>query len=441
MTQHCLLVFTRYPEPGKTKTRLMPALGAEGAAALQKQMTEHTLATVRQLRRQGMPIDVDIQFAGGDRSRMRAWLGGEWDYSPQCDGDLGDRLSRAFEDAFNRGATAVVAIGIDCPDITTEGLADALSRLQSTEVVLGPADDGGYYLLGLSRFVPELFQGIDWGTERVLQQTLAWIDQLNLSSTQLPILPDVDRPEDLPIWERAVATSLLHYDPRLSIIIPVLNEGHQVERRLKPLMAQCGDDPTLEVIVADGGSRDETVAIARSLGVSIITAPPGRANQMNAGARVAQGDVLLFLHADTLLPDNFQTLISDTLAQPNVIAGAFELAIQGPNPALRWVEWGVGVRSHLFQMPYGDQALFLKRTTFAALGGFADLPIMEDFDLIQRLKKQGRVAIAPAAVMTSGRRWEKLGVWKTTLLNQVIILGYRLGVSPARLMQWYRNAR
>jgi hypothetical protein len=439
--QTCLIVFTRYPEPGKTKTRLIPALGADGAAALQKQMTEHTLATIRQVKRQGLSVMVDVRFAGGNPSLMQAWLGLQWDYTPQGEGDLGDRLSRAFQDAFSRGATSVLAIGIDCPDITAEILAEAISRLELTDMVLGPAEDGGYYLIGLSRFIPEVFQDIDWGTENVRRQTLDWVKRLGLDAAQLSVLADVDRPEDVQIWERAFATSPLQHTPKLSVVIPVLNEAQQIGRQLRHLIAVGDYDQHVEIIVADGGSQDETVAIARSFDVSIVASAPGRAAQMNVAAHAASGDVLLFLHADTTLPQNFPALIAETLARPNVIAGAFELAIQGTNPALRGVEWGVRVRSHLFQMPYGDQAIFLKRTTFEAMGGFSDLPIMEDFELMQRLKKQGKVAIAPATVTTSGRRWEKLGVLKTTLLNQTVIMGYRLGISPTRLARWYQGNR
>ncbi len=437
----CLIVFTRYPEAGKTKTRLIPALGAEGAAALQMQMTEHTLATIHQLKRRGMPLAVDVRFAGGDPSQMQAWLGLQWDYTPQGEGTLGDRLCRAFQEAFSRGATAVLAIGIDCPDITTEILTEAFSHLEASDVVIGPAKDGGYYLIGLSRFIPDVFRDINWGTETVLQQTLNWVKQLSLNAAQLEVLADIDRPEDLEIWNHAFSTSPLRSTPTFSIIIPALNEAPQIGRQMKHLMAATGPNQDVEIIVADGGSQDETVAIACSLGASIIASPPGRAAQMNAAARAAQGDVLLFLHADTALPDHFLALISDTLAQPQVVAGAFDLAIRGTRFALRLVEWGVYVRSHLFQMPYGDQALFLKRATFEVIGGFADLPIMEDFELVQRLKRHGRVAIAPATVTTSGRRWEKLGVLKTTLLNQAVILGYRAGISPTRLVQWYRGDR
>jgi len=214
-----------------------------------------------------------------------------------------------------------------------------------------------------------------------------------------------------------------------------MNEAEHLSRTL----AAAQTAARVEVIVVDGGSQDETVAVATSLGVNVIPSEPGLAGQMNQGAAAATGDLLLFLHADTRLPHRWDQWVRQTLAQPGVVAGAFGLRIDGAGAGLRWVEWGVGVRSRLFQMPYGDQAIFLTAKVFAELGGFPDLPIMEDFELVRQLQSRGRVAIAAAVVITSSRRWQKLGVFRTTLINQLVIGGYFLGVSPAKLVRWYRH--
>ncbi len=221
----------------------------------------------------------------------------------------------------------------------------------------------------------------------------------------------------------------------ISIIIPVLNEAEIIRSTLQKLQHSS----TLEIILVDGGSKDNTVNIAQELGFKVVTVTGGRSAQMNAGANIAQGNILLFLHVDTQLPRNFNFLVKQTLNQPQVIAGAFELAIDGREKSLRLVEILVRLRSHLFSLPYGDQAIFTTKQAFVEIGGFANLPIMEDFELIQRLKRRGKIAIAPAAVTTSGRRWQKLGVGKTTLINQLIIVGYYLGVSPAKLSKFYRG--
>lgn len=221
----------------------------------------------------------------------------------------------------------------------------------------------------------------------------------------------------------------------VSIIIPVLNEATIINRTLGELKQY----PDVEIIVVDGGSQDNTVAIASQKSKVITLAGKGRARQMNAGANIAHSDILLFLHADTQLPPNFVELIIRTLKLPDTIAGAFELAINGSDFSLRLIEILVKVRSHLLSLPYGDQALFISKPAFVTLGGFADLPIMEDFEFIKRVKQQGKIAIAPAAVITSGRRWQKLGVWQTTLINQLIIAGYHLGISPTKLGNFYRS--
>ena len=228
----------------------------------------------------------------------------------------------------------------------------------------------------------------------------------------------------------------------LSIIIPVFNEQENIAQVLKNLESV----PDIEIIVVDGGSQDDTVAIAQSLNINslnikVIVIPAGRAKQMNAGAAIASGDSLLFLHGDTCLPSGFETLIPEALSRPKVVAGAFELGISGTDWKLRIVEWMVKVRSHLFSLPYGDQAIFLSKQQFQNLGGFPELPIMEDFQLILKLQKQGKIHILPVKVTTSGRRWQKLGIVQTTCINQLMILGYFLGIPIEKLAQFYRQQK
>nr|WP_208492325.1 TIGR04282 family arsenosugar biosynthesis glycosyltransferase [aff. Roholtiella sp. LEGE 12411] len=202
LKQH-LIIFTRYPEPGKTKTRLIPALGTHGAANLQRQMTEHTIFQVKELQK-ASAVSVEVRFAGGDWQLMQDWLGFSLVYQLQGEGNLGDRMARSLLDAFQSGAEKVIIIGTDCPDVNAQILATAFEQLQVFELVLGPAIDGGYYLIGLRQPIPELFVNIEWGTAQVFQKTVEIAQLLNLSSVYLPTLADVDRPEDLPIWEKTL---------------------------------------------------------------------------------------------------------------------------------------------------------------------------------------------------------------------------------------------
>lgn len=220
----------------------------------------------------------------------------------------------------------------------------------------------------------------------------------------------------------------------ISIIIPVFNEEQIIVKSLMPLQSD-GDG---EVIVVDGGSKDSTAMLAQDMGFKVIFASQkGRAYQMNLGASIARGEILLFLHADTRLPQGYASIIANILLDSQTVAGAFELAIDSPEFSLRLVEMGVNWRSRFFSLPYGDQAIFVRSEVFREMDGFANLPIMEDFEFVQRLRKRGKMAIASAKVVTSGRRWQKLGVIRTTLLNQLIIFGYYLGVSPDKLARWY----
>ncbi|KOP26225.1 glycosyltransferase [Hapalosiphon sp. MRB220] len=223
----------------------------------------------------------------------------------------------------------------------------------------------------------------------------------------------------------------------ISIIIPTLNEAENI----KTALASTQPSNHVEVIVVDGGSEDETVQIAESLDIKVILSAPGRAKQMNAGAGVASGEILLFLHADTRLPLGFDVMVREALTQPGVVAGAFCLRIGAEQPSLRLVEWGVNVRSRFLQMPYGDQAIFLTRKIFNHVGDFPELPIMEDFEMIRRLKKLGKITLVSVPVITSARRWLKKGIWQTTLINQIVIIAYFLGIPPQQICSWYRREK
>jgi len=222
----------------------------------------------------------------------------------------------------------------------------------------------------------------------------------------------------------------------ISVVVPTLNEAAVLGRTLAGLPAGF-----CEVVVADGGSTDATVEIARAHGARVTSAPAGRGPQMNAGARAARGDVLVFLHADTALPADAAARIAAALADPGTVGGAFRLGIDSPDPRLRLIARAANLRTRLTGVPYGDQALFVRRTAFAAAGGFPDVPIMEDVALGRLLKGLGRVVLVPARVCTSARRWEREGVVRTTLRNTALISLYLLGVPPVRLARWYRHVR
>ena len=435
-----LIVFTRFPEPGKTKTRLIPALGESGAADLQRRMTEHFLAIAARVNDRP-DLNLEIRYEGGNADSMRRWLGSQLVYRAQGSGDLGRRMARAFKDAFRDSKGRAVIVGSDIPGVSEDVILQAFEGLQKNDLVLGPAHDGGYYLIGMKHSLSaatysRLFEGINWGSPNVLSQTLQAAGESGLHFLLLESLDDVDRPEDLPIWHEFKQNDANPAkSQRISIIIPTLNEAATIARTLRHLE---GID-NLEVIVVDGGSKDETAALAESRGTKVVQSKPGKAAQMNAGATAATGDILIFLHADTLLPEDFSRQIASALNQKGVVAGAFRLSIDSIHAGIRIIERMANWRSRLLRLPYGDQALFIKKPLFEKIGGFAEMPIMEDFILVRRLKRKGNIVILPTAVSTSPRRWLHFGIVKTWLINQAIIIAYYLGIPPERLTRWYRR--
>jgi rSAM/selenodomain-associated transferase 2 len=233
----------------------------------------------------------------------------------------------------------------------------------------------------------------------------------------------------------------------ISVIIPTLNE----ERTIIATLAHTADLGFNELIVVDGGSLDQTRTLVESYRrrpqsrsqspIRLVAAPPGRASQMNEGAKASRGEILLFLHADTQLPDDAKTTIATTLADPRMVGGRFD--VQFDRPSLwgaiisRMMNW----RSRMSGLATGDQALFVRRSIFEQMGGFADMPLMEDLEFSRRLNRAGMIAAPTTTVITSFRRWEQHGPLRTILLMWTLRFLYWIGVSPSHLVRWYKAVR
>ena len=225
--------------------------------------------------------------------------------------------------------------------------------------------------------------------------------------------------------------------PDISIIIPVYQEETIICETLDTLKT-LDDCASAEIIVVDGDPAQRTLRALSSYPVKTLAAPKGRSRQMNAGAAIARGAVLLFLHADSRLPRDALRHIQRVMFTQNTDAGAFELSIDASGPAFRVIERMASWRSRLTRIPYGDQAIFIKRSVFKNLGGYQPIPIMEDINLMQRIKKSGgKIAILRQKVRTSARRWHKEGVLTCTLRNWLISSAYYLGISPEKLKRYY----
>lgn len=221
----------------------------------------------------------------------------------------------------------------------------------------------------------------------------------------------------------------------LSIIVPVLNEAASIESTLGALVTLRAQGA--EVIVVDGGSSDDTPSRARPLADRVLVAPRGRASQMNAGAGRARGDILLFLHADTRLPEMAVVAMLQEFSQGGNVWGRFDVDIEGQHPLLTMVAALMNWRSRLTGISTGDQAIFVRREVFEAAGGYSDIPLMEDIEISRRLKRVSRPLCIRRRVATSGRRWEKHGVVRTIFLMWRIRAAYFLGASPVALARRY----
>lgn len=227
-----------------------------------------------------------------------------------------------------------------------------------------------------------------------------------------------------------------------SIIIPVLHEGEHILSSIDRIHALRPVE-SYEIIVVDGAPDLDTLRFLRGRkDVTAVAAETGRARQMNRGAGVARGEILLFLHADTELPPGALGKIAEVLHGTDAVAGAFDLGIASGKPVFRIIERAASIRSRLTRIPYGDQVLFMKKEYFDLIGGFREIPLMEDIELMRRIKKQGgQIHILRERVMTSPRRWEKEGILLCTLRNWAISTLYYLGVSPETLNRFYRHGR
>jgi rSAM/selenodomain-associated transferase 2 len=224
---------------------------------------------------------------------------------------------------------------------------------------------------------------------------------------------------------------------RISVIIPVLNEEKNLPGTLSALMALRPD----EIIIADGGSTDRTRVICKQFGLNILSTPPGRARQMNQGALKATGDVVLFLHADTRLPGSAFGDIRRALTDQGCVGGRFDVELEGAHWMLKVIGRMISLRSRFSKVATGDQAIFARRNIFADIGGYPDIPLMEDLAFSRALKNRGAVACLHSRVVTSARRWETEGIWRTTFKMWALKLLYLIGVSPFRLKRYYGDAR
>ena len=226
--------------------------------------------------------------------------------------------------------------------------------------------------------------------------------------------------------------------PWCSVIIPVLDEIALINTTIEHLH-NLEENDELEIIVVDGDPEGKTLRAITHDDVRKTTSPMGRGKQMNEGASIASGSILLFLHADTALPPDALKLIAAAMQKTTYVAGAFDLGIKSERSVFRVIEFAASLRSRITRIPFGDQAVFIRKEYFDVIGGFKEIPIMEDVEIMQRIKKRGdKIVILPQKTFTSSRRWEAEGILYSTLRNWVLQILYFFGISPRKLSRFYK---
>jgi uncharacterized protein len=448
--QGCICVFAKPPVAGRVKTRLIPRLGSRGAAELASVFLEDTWASVSSL-----PW-AKTALASTEEGIQR-FLPGPNEIWLQGDGDLGTRLANIFQRALHDHAFAI-AIGADSPGLPAKFLEQARDVLTRVDAVIGPCEDGGFYLLGLRSCPADLFSDISWSAATTCQETIAKLKAAGLTVHILESWFDVDTAEDLEKLDSLLSANHIQA-PRTkdflaahdvareapqpfacSVIIPTLNEREHLPQTVAALENQEGIH---EVIVADGGSTDGTREWLTAQNFArMVDAPAGKGNQLNAGAHAASGNVLLFLHADCQLPPEGVQRIAAALQSQDVAGGCFEVRFNASRPrSLSIVAAGINFRTRLTRAATGDQGIFVRTQVFENVGGCPNWPLFEDVELVRRIKKAGRFAVLRSRLLVSPRRHLTRGVFRTVLLIYGLRVAFWLGVSPITLKKWFDDSR
>lgn len=443
--KQAIILFTRVPQAGKTKTRMMPYLTAEECKRLH-------ICFLQDVRQQCQKTQADLLIsytpAGADNEqKLRTIFGIQADYFPQEGNTLGEKMYHAIERVLSQGYESCILIGADIPEIKAEHLTEAFAVLTEKDIVFGRTEDGGYYLVGMKQPIPQAFGLSEYGHSKVLEQTVQQLQATGFSVGYAKTLSDLDTPDDLRALRGRlcrketscpVTEKFLEQNKKISIIIPIYNEEKTIEalqRQLKPLKDRC------EIIFVDGGSTDRTVALLDK-SYKLLQGHKGRAKQMNAGAKESTGDILFFLHCDSELPPDPLGEIRRVMQTHR--AGCFGIAFHSKN----FFMWTCRVISNhrVFdrKVMFGDQGIFIERELFFEAGLFPEIPIMEDYQFSLTLKEMGiPLGMTQKRIYTSDRRFPKKTIpklrlmWKMNRLRKM----YRDGVDIEVISDLYRDIR
>lgn len=446
-TKEAIIIFTRIPRAGKTKTRLMPCYTGLECAKLHGYFLKDIVKACEQT---GSDIHVYYEPCG-NLNVLQDIMGINKTFTPQKGEDIGERMNTAIANVLASGYESCVLIGADIPEIQTVHLRQAFANLANHDVVLGPTMDGGYYLIGTKKPVPEAFAKIHYGESKVVDETKKQLETHGHSVRMVATLSDIDTPQDVrnlrarygekreinPRRMKSSTEKFLEANPKISVIVPMYNEASTIGKMQQELEKLKG----CEIILVDGGSTDGTLDMIDPK-YRVVQSEKGRANQMNTGAKASGGDILFFLHCDSELPKTSIQEIRRAMKTHNW--GCFGISFQSEEILMRICSFMSNFRVVTRKTVFGDQGIFVARKLFFQAGMFPTIPIMEDYQFsLTMMELEEKIGMTRSRISTSPRRFqgspmEKISLmWKMNRMRDM----YRKGVSPEKLVEIYRDIR
>lgn len=440
---NAIIVFTRVPEAGKTKTRMMPYYTEEQCKALHEAFLKDIGEMLAQTSH-----DVIISYAGKGQAFLKQVFGTDAKYIEQTGDDLGDRMRNAIAWAIEYGYDKVVLFGTDVPELRTESIDAAFSLLGSNDVVLGPTEDGGYYLIGMKALCEEAFDIKKYGTDGVLSETMKSITESGKQVRLIDSYYDLDEPLDIQGYRERMREDkklqvsntgkFISENSKVSIIIPIYNENKTVESMMSQLRLYQDD---AEIIFVDGGSTDDTLSkIGEQF--KLIRTEKGKGHQMNEGAKASTGDILFFLHCDSEIPPRIVEEIRTCMTSNQY--GCFGIGFRSRNFFMHTNKVISNHRAFRRGIPFGDQGIFIDRKLFFDMGMFPELPLMEDYEFALKLKSRGIMpGKAKETIHTSCRRYGNgtKDILKAEYKAWILRHRYRKGVNICELSDEYGEIR
>jgi len=477
-----IAIFLRYPQAGKVKTRLAAGIGDEQARRIYCKLLRRTLGIAADFKGTNADIEIILFCTPAEkREALTAMLPGPWQFAVQQGTHLGERMQRAIEQTLARGHRHVVLVGTDAADLQATDFADAFQALAAGCAVLGPAADGGFYLIGLNRPCPSALTPPQWGGPEVFGRTRDLLTKAGFEVRTGQERKDIDRPEDLDFLDCQAFMRA-----KLSVIVPTRKPIEELSPLMK--MLATGLWPDDEIIVSSSASQslpaiEQTTAKTRQNRASssfpsfrrkpetrilqqlstpagavltadgncatnfasdhcvlIVYSPVGRGAQMNRGAQAASGDLYWFLHDDSVPPCQFAYHVRKLLTLPGKSLGCFLLDFSPSNRTLDLIARWANFRTVHFGRPYGDQGLFCRAEVFHHLGGFHKAFLMEDVDFVHRAKRLGGLMVIPEKLITSSARYLRKGVLRTSLHNHWTVFLHLAGIKDRKLYSLYYGA-